>query len=138
MPEKKPLLKSMLLLKCPRCRKGDLFQERNPYVLKSIFKMHENCPHCGLNYEIEIGFFYGSMYVSYGLAIAVSVAVFMAMYITSLLLATDVNFYLYLAIDAILLLILTPYMFQFSRAVWLNLFIKYAPEEKGNFQKNTN
>jgi hypothetical protein len=32
--------------------------------------MHDNCSHCGLKYQIEPSFFYGAMYVSYGLNVA--------------------------------------------------------------------
>ena len=50
--------------KCPHCRRGPLFCFPW-YNLKSFLKMYEHCPHCGQQYEIEPGFFWGAMYISY-------------------------------------------------------------------------
>ena len=36
--------------------------------------MHQDCPHCGFHFEIEPGFFWGAMYISYAFSVAVSVA----------------------------------------------------------------
>ena len=33
-------------------------------------KIHEHCPHCNLHFEIEPGYFYAAMYVSYALNVA--------------------------------------------------------------------
>ncbi|MGB0368672.1 MAG: DUF983 domain-containing protein, partial [Flavobacteriales bacterium] len=70
---------SMLRLKCPRCHEGDLFLHKNPYSFTKLEKMPDNCPVCDQKYWPEPGFYYGAMYVSYALTIALSVAVFVAM-----------------------------------------------------------
>ncbi|MFA9206393.1 MAG: hypothetical protein ACEQR6_06930, partial [Burkholderiaceae bacterium] len=51
--------------RCPRCREGKLFVSSNPYHLSSITTMNEKCPVCGQPTEIELGFYYGTGYVSY-------------------------------------------------------------------------
>ena len=38
--------------------------------------MNDYCSSCGLKYKIEPSFFYGAMYVSYGLTVAIGVAAF--------------------------------------------------------------
>jgi hypothetical protein len=43
--------------------------------------MKENCSHCGLRYQIEPSFFYGAMYVSYGLNVALGIAAFIVSFI---------------------------------------------------------
>ena len=43
--------------------------------------MHKNCPECGQPTEIEVGFYYGTGYVSYALTVALSVASFVAWYV---------------------------------------------------------
>src|SRR5215212_5550043 len=84
MTERKPkpnFLWSILTMRCPRCRKGPMFKETNPYkklTLKHIFDMPENCPLCDQKYDLEPGFWYGTGYVSYALAVAISVATFVA------------------------------------------------------------
>src|SRR5689334_21351642 len=76
---KKPLyLWSVLNNKCPRCRQGDLFITKSSYNLKNTTKMHEKCPVCGQPTEIEVGFYYGTSYVSYALGIAIVASVFVA------------------------------------------------------------
>ena len=36
--------------------------------------MHNQCPHCDLTFEIEPGYFYAAMYVSYALNVAEAVS----------------------------------------------------------------
>ncbi len=54
--ESKPGFLKVLQCKCPRCRKGNMFVEKNPYKLSRIMKMNENCPVCGQPFELEVGF----------------------------------------------------------------------------------
>jgi uncharacterized protein (DUF983 family) len=58
-----------------------MYLDKNPYNLGNIYKMHENCTHCGQRYKIEPSFFYGAMYVSYGLGVAVSIAAFIVAFV---------------------------------------------------------
>ena len=71
-------LQSTLQNKCPRCRQGDLFVTQQPYRLKDGLKMYEKCTVCGQPTEIEVGFYYGTGYVSYALSIAFIVSTFVA------------------------------------------------------------
>ncbi len=71
------ILYSILFLKCPQCRQGD-FLEAHPYKLSNMNKVKEYCPKCGLKYSIEPAFYTGSMYVSYGVGIAVAVAAYLS------------------------------------------------------------
>ena len=45
-------------LLCPRCGQGRLFT--------GWFAMREACPHCGLDFKREPGFYLGSIYINYG------------------------------------------------------------------------
>lgn len=71
---KPSLVVSMCKTQCPRCRRGKMFTNTNPYHLKQFMKMKEKCEVCGQHFDLEVGFYYGTGYVSYGLAIAISVA----------------------------------------------------------------
>jgi uncharacterized protein (DUF983 family) len=63
----RPMISSIIGLRCPVCREGKVFS--------NIFlKMHSNCPVCGLKFEREPGYFLGAMYFSYGMAIPILVA----------------------------------------------------------------
>ena len=109
--------------KCPRCSEGNLFSTGNPYSFSDIDKMPENCPNCGQKYWIEPGFYYGAMYISYALTVALSVAVFVAMIV---LWEFDIKWYLGLNFAAIA--ILFPPIFRLSRSIWAHIFIKAQKE----------
>ncbi len=69
-------LYSILTGTCPKCQNESMYLDKNLLHLGKILKMNENCSHCGLKYQIEPSFFYGAMYVSYGLNVAVGIATF--------------------------------------------------------------
>ena len=76
MLKKGSKLNSILTGSCPKCQEESMYEDKNPYHLSKLYDMHETCSHCGLQYQIEPSFFYGAMYVSYGLTVAIGVAAF--------------------------------------------------------------
>lgn len=121
---------SIFFNKCPRCHETDFFINKSPYKA-GFMKAHTHCAHCGLKYEQEPGFFYGAMYVSYALTVAFSVAVFVAYYVFSLIFKYEFNAIHYLIINMLALFLFSPKMFRLSRMVWINFFISYKPEQRG-------
>ena len=113
-------LYSILRMKCPQCHEGDLFTNPNLYNPSTIADMPDNCPHCGQKYLLEPGFYYGAMYVSYALTIALSVAMFVAI---NVLWHFDAVWFI--GLNGLAILIMFPIIFRLSRAVWFNLFVKY-------------
>lgn len=123
-------LYSIVNYKCPRCQEGEVFEDKNPYNLGKLFKMPEHCSHCGLRFQIEPSFFYGAMYVSYGLTVAVFVAVYLIMEMIYDPSVGDI-----IIAIALSLLVGSPIIFRMARIIWMNIFIKYAPEKRGaNFK----
>ena len=116
-------LYSILTGTCPRCHEEGMYLDKNPYHLGKIYKMHERCGHCNLKYKIEPSFFYGAMYVSYGVGIAFSIATFIIakLFIGTSLLNT------FIAIIGTLIVFM-PIIMRVSRNIWINLFIKYNPD----------
>jgi uncharacterized protein (DUF983 family) len=51
---------------CPRCRRGPIYRTS---LWRGFLNMYERCPHCGLKFEREQGYFVGAMYISYLLSI---------------------------------------------------------------------
>lgn len=113
---------SILQLKCPKCRQGDLFCNKYTYQYRGFFDMPKRCTRCGQDFEIETGFYYGAMYVSYALTIALIVAVFTTMYVFDMF-----SIELFLLIDFLVLLLTLPYVFKVSRSIWIALMINYDP-----------
>ncbi len=117
-------LYSILFNKCPKCHQGDVFIHKHPYS-KGFMKMHDKCTHCGESFNKEVGFYYGAMYVSYGLNIAYGLALFL---LTVLLLKIDLI--LYLALFFGLVLVLFPWTIRISRLIYINLFVKFDSSKK--------
>ena len=136
---KKPgYLWSLLNHKCAHCRQGDMFQTGNSYNLQRFMKMNDRCPVCGQRMEIEVGFYYGTAYVSYALTVALSVTTFVAWWVLIGFSVQDNRFFWWLGINITALILLQPYLMRLSRAIWLSFFVKYNPDwgsempDKGN------
>jgi rRNA maturation protein Nop10 len=124
--ESKPLyITSVLTNKCPRFRKGDLFQTNKAYDLKNNLTMNEHCPVCGQPSEIEVGFYYGTGYVSYALSVAFLVATFVAWWILFGISFSNNSIFWWLGTACTLLILLQPPMMRVSRSLWLSWFVKY-------------
>jgi hypothetical protein len=104
---------------------GDMFQVRSSYNLRSFMKMNERCPVCGQLMEIEVGFWYGTSYVSYALTVALSVATCVAWWALIGFSLEDSRFFLWMGFNMIALLLAQPYLMRLSRAIWLSFFVKY-------------
>lgn len=115
-------LYSILFLKCPQCRQGK-FLEENPYKLSNMNKVKEFCPKCNLKYSLEPAFYTGSMYVSYGVGVAIAVAAY------ALTVIFGFNFGpTGILVSVIFALIITmPYIGAVSKAIWAHMFFKYNP-----------
>ena len=106
--------------KCPRCGEGEIFESANPYNLGKMTNMHSRCPHCQLNFNPEVGFYWGATYVSYVLTVAFSGLTFA---ISTLLFGFMNSLSLrYVVVNGILITVLSPLFFRFSRIIWLWIF----------------
>src|SRR3954464_16077383 len=101
---------SVLDNRCPRCREGHLFVSKNPYALKhhQFMKMNEKCPVCGQPTDIEVGFYYGTSYVSYALTVAFSIVTFILWWMLIGFSIDDNRIFWWLGINAFLLILLQP------------------------------
>ena len=113
--------------KCPRCREGEIYVEKNPYKLRKVVKMHEFCTACGQPTEIETGFYYGTGYVSYILALMVCAISFILWMLTIGFSLEDSRFFWWLGVNSVVLVLLQPYLMRLSRTLWLSWFVKYEP-----------
>ena len=113
-------LYSVLKGKCPRCHEGEFFKYSLTINPNKVTKLHDNCPKCNLKYMMEPSFFFGAMYVNYGLSVALSVAIFIiAKVFFGLTILQS-----FISIIAISFL-LTPINLRLSRIIWINMFISY-------------
>jgi uncharacterized protein (DUF983 family) len=116
-------LYSILYNKCPKCHEGEFFVTKNPYNFKKFDKLQEKCNVCGEIYEKENGFYYGAMYVSYGLAVLMGIAEFLFTYF---ILGLDEIWFL--GIFVLSMLTLWTILFRKARIIYINLFVKYKKQ----------
>ncbi|WGD33654.1 DUF983 domain-containing protein [Olleya sp. YS] len=106
--------------KCPKCHEESMYTHPNPYHINKLFSMHDRCSNCHTKYKIEPSFFYGSMYVSYGVGIAFAVAAFVVSY---LFLKTTLNTAFITIIGT--MIVFYPIIIRLSRNIWINIFMSY-------------
>ena len=92
--------------------------------------MNEKCPVCSQPTEIEVGFYYGTSYVSYALTVAYTVATFIAWWVLLGFSLYDNSIIYWLIFNGVTLLLLQPVFMRLSRSLWLSWFVKYDPEWK--------
>jgi uncharacterized protein (DUF983 family) len=126
-------LKTVLTNKCPRCRQGKLFTSNNAYDFKHNLSMNEHCTVCNQPTEIEVGFYYGTGYVSYALSVAFLVTSYVASAVLFNVSITNNRIFWWLGITCFLLLAIQPPMMRLSRSLWLSWFVKYDK----NWSKNS-
>ena len=124
MLKKGSKLYSILTGTCPKCHNESMYTDQNLLHVQNSLKMNEKCSHCGFKYMIEPGFFFGAMYVSYALNVAVGVAAFIIAYLISESLKTA-----FIAI-IITLLVLFPIVMRLSRSLYINMFVSYERDQK--------
>lgn len=119
---------SILTMKCPRCRRGPMFKDINPFKslrLSHIFNMYDTCPVCEQKYDLEPGFWYGTGYVSYALAVAVSATTFVAWLVLIGISTEDNRIFWWLGLNTLLLVFTQPWLMRLSRVIYIRFFVKY-------------
>ena len=122
----------MLTMRCPRCRRGKLFKDYSAYNFKHTFDMHEECPVCGQPTELEPGFYYGTGYVSYALAVALIVSWFVAWWVLIGFSSEDNRIFWCLGSCLVFLFVLQPWLMRLSRTVYLWFFVRYDDDYKNH------
>lgn len=121
-------LSAVLKMKCPRCRKGNLFQYPTSYNYTKVFQMPVHCTVCGQRTEPEPGFYFGGMYINYAFSVVILVLSFAILYGVYKLSAVYV-----IGSYVGVLFLLGPWLFRYSRVVYLSIFVSY---DEGYEQKS--
>src|SRR6478735_841343 len=122
------LSSAILHLKCPRCREGDLFKPGS--TLLKTANMYDRCEKCGVSFQQEPVFYYGAMYISYGMG----VAIFMPLFIVTQI-VFETPWWFFLGSFFLIVAILIPSVFRYSRAIYLSLFVYYHDDAIEKYKK---
>ena len=113
-------MKAVFQLKCPRCRKGTLFI--TPCTFKTAYQGHEHCPICHLKFEKEPGFWWGAMFISYGITgwLFLAIGLILVFTLGWTLIPT-------LIVVALITVLVHNLIFRLSRSIWISFFENYDP-----------
>jgi uncharacterized protein (DUF983 family) len=112
--------------KCPQCQSGKMFNYPF-YNLKKFMEMDTNCKVCGLKYEVEPGFFWGAMYVSYALTVGLMLVIGgFTLWVSN----GKAGFYAYIIPIVSALLLSSPLTFRYARVLMIYFFspIRFNPD----------
>jgi uncharacterized protein (DUF983 family) len=107
---------AILRQRCPRCYQGPVFH--------GIATMYENCPHCGLKFGREPGYFLGAMYYAYGMGIFI-LGAFTALIWWLFLPTWEVHQVVLVALIPFLFFL--PLIFRYSRVLWMHFDHTFDP-----------
>lgn len=109
----------VLSCKCPKCKTDKIFQQPGNVFMLKMPKMYEKCTSCGYKFEKEPGFFFGAMFVSYGLG-AGQMIINLLLFWSFL----DYSIFTVFCIISVVSIILSITNFRLSRSIWIHLFYK--------------
>jgi uncharacterized protein (DUF983 family) len=119
-------LLSMLQMKCPNCHKGPLYKNKSVWPLNKMMDMPDNCPVCGQKYEIEVGFWYGTGYVSYALSVGLIATLAIAYAVLVGFSWKDNSIFIFIGVMIGALVIMQPWIMRYSRVLYIYVFVKYG------------
>lgn len=112
------LLRSMWTYKCPRCRQADLFL--SPFDISKPLAMYKRCEACDLNFEPEPGYYFGAMFISYGISALLFLTLAAILYFVFDLGANPIlAWVIFLGVVSFLKIL------RLSRSVWIHIMTRY-------------
>ncbi len=109
------LISTILKEKCPFCEKGNVFKKVSFLHLP---EMNEQCPVCKRDFTGEPGYYFGAMYVSYGIAVITAISAFLICRFIFGIKSVNIT----IASCIISIILISFKNFRWSRIIWLKIF----------------
>lgn len=90
--------------------------------------MNEYCPHCGIKFEREVGYFSMSIFLGYILAAVIAAPLIAAVYLL------NGTFWIYVIVPSVAVVLAAPFIFRWARMWWLYIdewLDPRRPDEEG-------
>jgi uncharacterized protein (DUF983 family) len=121
MSTKRPsLIPAMLMMKCPNCRKGDMFVNKHIFPLATCVRMNQHCPNCGQQLVFETnngpGINYALTMIIYMLNIVWYWPIFGISY-------KDNSVFYFLITTTVVVIVLQPWLMRISRVIYLYAYL---------------
>ena len=107
---------------CPHCQKGKVFNEKSIFFNFGFPKMNEHCSSCHYKFEKEPGYFFGAMYVNYGLTVAQGIVT----YAIAQFFFTETFDLRIIPIIAAVIIMMSSFNIRLSRLLWIYMFKNYS------------
>ena len=98
---------AILAQRCPVCLTGPIF--------RSLLESHKHCPHCGVLYEREHGYYLNSMFIAYTLGFLI---ILPSAFVLFWFDASVPFFSVAIVLETLLL---WPFIFRYSRVIWMHM-----------------
>ncbi|MEZ4646458.1 MAG: DUF983 domain-containing protein [Chloroflexota bacterium] len=108
---------AVLLFRCPHCLQGKVFA--------GLWRMHTDCPVCEIHFEREDGYFMMSVFIGYVISAVLAVPFIVGCYLL------HAPVWGYVGGSVVLLTLLLPLIFRYSRVIWLHLDELFDPRPQG-------
>lgn len=107
---------------CPNCHKGKVFADKSFFFSLGFPKMNEYCSHCNTKFEKEPGYFFGAMFVNYGLTVGQGIITYA---VASRFFDKTFDLRI-IPIIATVIVLLSCFNIRLSRMIWIYLFKNYS------------
>lgn len=107
---------------CPNCEKGKVFKNGLINFGFGFPIMNEYCPNCNTKFEKEPGYFFGAMFVNYGLGCAEALATYFIV-VPFFEETFDLRIF---PIIGLVILSLAIVNLKLSRLIWIYIFKNYS------------
>jgi uncharacterized protein (DUF983 family) len=98
---------AILTQRCPVCLRGQIF--------RSFLEIYKQCPHCGVTYEREHGYFLNSMFIAYTAGFLVLIP--SAFYLFWI----DASIPFFSTVIIVETILIWPVIFRYSRVLWMHM-----------------
>jgi len=126
--ESKTVLGKIVKMRCPHCGKGHLFANEAAFSFSKLGQVKSECSECSTNFNPEPGFYFGAAYVSWGLTVAMWVAILIGLKTLDAFGVLEFGFLThpktFLLTGVGFTIVLFPILFKLSRSIWASSFIK--------------
>tara|TARA_R110002012_G_scaffold283390_1_gene473724 strand:+ start:3509 stop:3784 length:276 start_codon:yes stop_codon:yes gene_type:complete len=83
--------------------------------------MYKTCQVCNQSFEPEPGYYFGAMFVSYG----INSVIFVAVWAILAMIVEEVTLTMMMVAIVTIVVGLLPFNYRFSRSIWINMMVKY-------------
>ena len=112
------ILNGIIFGRCPRCHNGLIF--------RSVWRMNADCPSCTLQFEREYGYFLMSIFIAYLIDLVIMLPAGIWLFRQRYPVFNSVLMLL------LILVVITPLSFRYSRIIWLHIDHLLDPGVKKN------